>query len=140
MGLRKKVKHWLHQSKKPPSNSLGLQFEPFGWLLSRDPTGLVETTLTSGKTAEDQDLVRRVMKAYQRADAAFEATSSFWDKGIRNLNQNIHDALSGDDVDAAAALLRNPADTNHFWGFDAVCSAPAGKITSERPAGPDRTG
>jgi len=42
------------------------------------------------------------------------------------LKKPIHDVLSGDNALAAAAVLRDPAASAFFWGFDATSSSPRG--------------
>ena len=105
-----------------------MDLESFGWLLSRSPMPSTELVVAPPQAAEDSVLVPRVMSAYAAASAAFAPSRSFWDGSIRRLNADIDAALCGSDAAAAARLLRDPARNTHFWGFDAVCTAPEGKL------------
>src|SRR5262249_27812198 len=50
----------------------------------------------------------------------------FWEAWALGLKKPIHDVLSGDNALAAAAVLRDPAASAFFWGFDATSSSPRG--------------
>jgi hypothetical protein len=105
------------------------RLEHFVWLLNRMPTEVppqlhLSTVLES---PDDLLLVKRVMAAYRRAFAAFTPTEGFWDGFAGGLKKPIHEALIGDDVATATAILRDPASNVFFWGFDAVARASKGK-------------
>jgi len=127
MGLRGTIRRAVRRWRGPSSSALGLSFEPFGWLLSRDPTGVPELSLSSAPVVDDARLVRRVMAAYSAAARQHTPSGSFWDTSIRNLNSDIHEALVGTNEAVATEKLRNPAENSHFWGFDAIAAAPSGK-------------
>ncbi|CAE6800756.1 putative sugar O-methyltransferase [Paraburkholderia nemoris] len=104
--------------------------ENFVWALNRMPSYLPpDLTLSSNPgSPADQNLVRRVMKAYQDAIKHFAPTDGFWDVWHFALKKPIHDALSGDDIDTASRFLRDPASSVFFWGFDAIASSPEGEM------------
>ena len=76
---------------------------------------------------DDLALVKRVMHAYRRAAALFVGSQGPWDTSLVALKRPVHDALIGDDVGRAAAVLRDPAASAFFWGFDATATGPAGE-------------
>jgi hypothetical protein len=92
------------------------------------------------ETPADSLLVTRIMAAYRRAVAAFVPTAGFWDVWASGVKRPIHDALSGDDVARATAILRDPASSTFFWGFDPTASSPEGgpephQLTLQRLSG-----
>ncbi len=127
MGIRKQLLRLAKHFQSPPSAKLGFSFDPFGWLLTHDPAVLPELAVSNGLVVDDNDLVRRVMRSYKGAFSNFVPSTSFWDGSVRKLNADVHDALSSTDEKRCAEFLRNPANNAHFWGFDAIASAPKGK-------------
>jgi hypothetical protein len=103
--------------------------EHFVWLLNRIPAEVPPRLhfATAPEAPDDLLLIKRVMAAYRRADAAFIPTAGFWDVWARGLKKPIHNALIGDDIAAARAILRDPASNVFFWGFDAIASSPEGE-------------
>jgi len=79
---------------------------------------------TPGETAEtpriqDGDLVRRIMVAYRQAVSSdTNLGNSMWNTFSQTYLQDIHKTFLGTDVEAAIAILRNPAKGNLFYGFD----------------------
>ncbi|WP_027583953.1 putative sugar O-methyltransferase [Bradyrhizobium sp. Ai1a-2] len=51
-----------------------------------------------------------------------------WERDLATIKKEIHDALNGSNTEKAAMILRNPAETTFFWGFDAIAKAPPGAI------------
>lgn len=104
--------------------------ENFVWALNRMP-GYCAPKLSHSPpvaTPADEELVRRVMAAYRSAIGQFTPTEGFWDVWHFALKKPVHDALLGDDVAAAAKVLRDPASSAFFWGFDAIASSPEGEM------------
>ncbi|MCL2449059.1 MAG: putative sugar O-methyltransferase [Polyangiaceae bacterium] len=103
---------------------------PFGWLLHRAPSGPPPELVRSKAPArvDDVSLIRRVMASYKRSFNEHSPSESFWDRGIVTLNAEVHHALMGTDVERAGQLLRNPAASTFFWGFDAIAKAPPGSV------------
>ena len=107
-----------------------LELGRFSWLLSSPPMKPVPKLESSVAPEPDDDvaLIKRVMEAYRRACREYVPTQSGWDTHIGQLNKSVHDALIGDDVAVAAKILRDPGETTHFWGFDAIAKAPPGSV------------
>lgn len=87
----------------------------------------VEATLgslgvaSSSSLPDDEGLVARITTAYR---AAYETDvgdkASFWLTEFARMKQADHEVLRDGDLAAAATLLRNPAQTQLFFGFDEV--------------------
>lgn len=134
------IDHYLHYGHKegraylraPDLRSPFLErmaaLENFVFALGRMPSYTPGTLALSPAVSEPQDeqLVKRVMAAYRRAIGKFTPTDGFWDQWHYALKRPIHDALSGTDLVAATKVLRDPASTSFFWGFDAIASCPEG--------------
>jgi hypothetical protein len=108
----------------------GSELGHFAWLLHSRPGPQAPELVLSGAPdyADDLPLIRRVMTAYKQSCETYQRSDSFWDGALTDLKAEIHRGLIGDDVNAAAELLRDPAQTTFFWGFDAIAKAPAGSI------------
>jgi hypothetical protein len=85
----------------------------------------VESTLGSLGAAsasgppDDDGLVLRVTTAYRAADATDVGdTASFWLNEFARVKQADHTVLLDGDLASAATLLRNPARSQLFFGFD----------------------
>jgi hypothetical protein len=106
------------------------RLQHFVWLLNRMPTRVPPPLHLAPalEAPDDLSLVRRVMTAYRRASVAFTPTEGFWDVWAGGLKKPIHEALIGDDVVRATAILRDPASNVFFWGFDAIAKSPEGKL------------
>jgi hypothetical protein len=102
----------------------------FVWLLSHKPAAPALPLAVSQATAvpPDDSLVARTIAAYRKADRAYEKSSSGWDQDISQINLAIHDKLLNGTRPDVAKLLRNPAETTLFWGFDAIAKAPPGAV------------
>lgn len=112
----------------PPASP---NLEHFAWLLNRAPSA-PPTPLVYSRSADhgnDLPLVARVMESYKQSfDRHRPARDSMWERDLTIIKKEIHDALSGADIQRAAKLLRNPAETTFFWGFDAIAKAPLGFV------------
>ena len=124
----------MHSLFAPPDDlaphSTPLQLEYFVWLLSRMPSGEMPAFAVSPSVQVDDDiaLVERVMASFNLAQATFRPSTSPWDTALLDIKKTTYDALSGTDTLQAANVLRNPAASTFFWGFDAVASSPAGEF------------
>lgn len=105
------------------------RLENFVWLLNRMPAGVPPALASSNEpnVPEDFLLIKRVLGAYRYATDEYQASDGGWDTVLFDVKRDVHAALSSGDVDAAAAVLRNPAKNTFFWGFDAIASSPAGE-------------
>ena len=128
LGLRKSIRKRVHTLRRQMAAPSNLETSKFNWLLDRPLSGAVTGSFSTGESAEDGALVRRVMAAYASAVNQHVSSDSFWDGSIFNLNNDIHEALIGADEARAAELLQNPQNTAHFWGFDMPAKAPAGQV------------
>ena len=86
------------------------------------------TFVTAGRDASP-DFVRRLCRSYKHQLGVFEGFGeSFWGS-FADKNKQVHEALLRSDIDAAAAIVRNPSSTDLFYGFDSsarsrlTCSA-----------------
>jgi SAM-dependent methyltransferase len=105
-------------------------YQPIVWTLARPPAStLSELDVTSTQNVDhDRPLVERVQKAYRAAQQVYAGSASAWDMTIGEIKRPIHEALLSRSPEPASTLLRDPASNSHFWGFDAVCKAPAGEV------------
>ena len=129
MSLLRRLGFFASKSKITPAEAKP-NLGHFAWLLHREPAGPAPRLAYSGAAdhGEDQDLVRRVMASYRQSLDRHRPSGSGWDHGLVTIKQEIHDALMEANVETAARLLRNPAETTLFWGFDAIAKAPLGSI------------
>ncbi|RYH64240.1 MAG: putative sugar O-methyltransferase [Alcaligenaceae bacterium] len=114
-----------------PASTHRPSLEEFAWLLGRAPRPddfSLQAARSTGEATDDSTLVERVMVSYVGAAAEFTPSRSFWDSHFFELNRSVHDSLVSGDTAKAVAVLRNPADNTHFWGFDAIAKAPEGQV------------
>jgi hypothetical protein len=77
-----------------------------------------DTTLyNSHGIKTDKDLIRRIVCAYQKANKA-DLGNSMWKAFFTAYQQPIHQTLINGDVEATAALFRNPTASDLFYGID----------------------
>ncbi len=78
-----------------------------------------ETGTSQGRSAIDRELARRIAVAYRYARERFGGfgEASLW-ADIAAKNGDLDALLAGDDMDALAARLNEPAGTDLFYGFD----------------------
>jgi hypothetical protein len=78
-----------------------------------------ETGTSQGRSAIDREVAWRIAVAYRYARERFDGAgvSSLW-AGIAAMNGDLDALLAGDDMDALAARLNEPAGTDLFYGFD----------------------
>ena len=112
------------------SHSTQLQLEYFVWLLNRMPYGGIPV-FTKSPAVDVQDdipLVTRIMASYKIAMQDFRPSDSPWDTGLLDIKKVVCDAFSGTNIGDAASVLRDPASSTFFWGFDAIATSPVGEI------------
>jgi hypothetical protein len=124
------MRRWNRQHSRRNSISTKRELGSFAWLLNSAPPELPPPLVHSPPVdhGDDLPLVERVMAAYKQSTDQYSPTASGWDVDLTNLKRDVHEALISTDTVAAAELLRNPANTTLFWGFDAIAKAPLGKI------------
>lgn len=77
-----------------------------------------DTTLYSSRGVEnDEDLIKRIVSAYQRANNA-DLGNSMWKVFFASYHQPIHQALINGDEKTITEIFRNPKDSDLFFGFD----------------------
>lgn len=114
----------------PQEKPVDPQLENFVWLLNRMPEGVAPPLVRSEAEGSYQDigLVERVAASYKKASTEFRASGDgWWDTALFDIKRDVHNALVSNDTNAAASVLRNPAASTFFWGFDAISSSPAGE-------------
>lgn len=78
-----------------------------------------EPAISAPTANDDELLVERIRAAYRKAITRNEGDQeNFWLKLYSPLKRPIHDALLAHDPSSSRDLLRHPAKTNHFYGFD----------------------
>lgn len=75
----------------------------------------------STTTAEnDETLVSRLLKAYQKSDNEMNRGDSMWQFIFNQNHTEIHQIFKNGPFDSATAILRNPAATDLFYGIDGL--------------------
>jgi SAM-dependent methyltransferase len=94
------------------------------FLLYHRPEGLSAEPAVSAapSTIADGPLVDRIVAAYARASQA-DLGDSMWKMFFSTYHAGIHRTLVEGKRDAVAALLRNPAQNDLFYGFDILTRA-----------------
>ena len=74
-------------------------------------------------TVEDRNLVARIIASYRMANTmwAANAPGSMWNVEFFAKNRDVHEVLVAGDLEAAQRLLRDPSQTDLFYGFDNIC-------------------
>ena len=92
------------------------------FLLRRRRRGLRPLTeVTAGSSADDRELVERIMTAYRRATSSFTWDgSSMWTGIFEQHHAEIHQALLDGDLETVSRALRDPGSSNLFYGFDSL--------------------
>ena len=86
---------------------------------SDDPSG-EPTAVTPAPAVEDDEgaLVDRIIAAYAQSVGITPQSDSFWDNAFFNLKRDIHDALIAKDRPVVTEMLRDPGQTDLFYGFE----------------------
>lgn len=132
-GLKKFARRIGFRSANPPA-PVAIEAKPelgqFVWLLNRQPTQPYPVLIESAAPLMEDDttLIERVISAYKSAIRRYEPSGSAWDREIAEIKKKIHETLLAGDVRAVGKLLRDPANSTLFWGFDAIAKAPPGFI------------
>jgi hypothetical protein len=89
-------------------------------LMHRPSTAYAVTAAAAeGYAQDDLKLVQRLMAAYQHSAAEFEGfRNSMWREFFDRRHTKTHSVFMGRQTDLAAAILRDPASSDLFWGFD----------------------
>ena len=102
----------------------------FAWLLHREPAQSTPVLAASiaPDLEDDHALVERVIAAYRLAYKQHKPSASGWDHDLVEIKKDIHNVLLAGNIEQAGRLLRNPAETALFWGFDAIAKGPPGSV------------
>jgi tetratricopeptide (TPR) repeat protein len=104
---------------QPPA-PLGRPFNSAYQLMHRPSTSYaVNSAMAPGDAHHDPRLVDRLLAAYQSSASEFEGfKGSMWRQFFDQRHQAAHSVFMAGKTDLAAAILRNPASSDLFWGFD----------------------
>ncbi|HUD01207.1 MAG TPA: hypothetical protein VMR37_02685, partial [Rhabdochlamydiaceae bacterium] len=80
------------------------------------------TCRTIGYDSNDTDLILRIISSYQLAKKEHLA-NSMWQIFFDQRHKIIHDFFMGNDFNSCAHILRNPKDSDLFYGFDNLCAS-----------------
>jgi hypothetical protein len=88
--------------------------------LTRDIVSLnANEKMTSNPKNDDLLLVQRIVKAYQHvASSAENRGKSMWQDMYNQRHVPIHNIFKNGNIDAAAAILRDPSQSDLFYGID----------------------
>ncbi len=75
------------------------------------------TYYNSSGVEKDENIIRRIVCAYQKANKA-DLGNSMWKVFFTSYHKPIHQELMSGDVEATTAIFRNPAASDLFYGFD----------------------
>lgn len=72
-------------------------------------------------TPSDETLVKRIIRAYgAAADTNVGQTDSIWLREFELMNKEAHKTLRSGSLDPVTRLLRNPAESMLFFGFESI--------------------
>jgi hypothetical protein len=81
----------------------------------------VPTAWSTGTTADDGVLIDRIIEAYRRSASTVGAdVESLWGKFFHEFHSEIHSALIRGPRSRVEEILRNPATSDLFYGFDSL--------------------
>jgi SAM-dependent methyltransferase len=76
---------------------------------------------TSGTSYDDKLIVDRVITAYQLVSKQFKSNGdSIWQTFFLSLHKDIHQILIDNQREKVTSILRNPASSDLFYGFDNI--------------------
>lgn len=79
-----------------------------------------------GKTevvpTNDEQLVKRIVKAYQSAEKEFLG-NSMWQHFFDHRHKPLHDIFQSGNITQATQILRNPGTNDHFYGIDMLAAS-----------------
>lgn len=73
---------------------------------------------TEPMPVNDASIVKRLLEAYQRSENEESRGNSMWSLFFTDRHAEIHKIFKTGQIDAAAAILRNPGSTDLFYGID----------------------
>lgn len=91
----------------------------FQKLLFREEATLRATYgISKGEDAPDAEIIDRVIAAYNLGTASKVRATAIWEHIYNSRQLPLHQILIGDDRPAIECLLRDPASSDLFYGFD----------------------
>jgi len=94
-------------------------------LLHRPPDKLEGVTVkrSVGETVDDASIVRRVVAFYRHAvQSQADLGQSMWKTFFQEKHEDLHQLVLCGSVDEVAAVLRNPGNSELFYGFSMLCA------------------
>jgi hypothetical protein len=89
-------------------------------------SGFVGIVEGAGSEPDDANLVERLVSSYSKASSTrLDPQGPFWSDYSANYNKETHATLVEGDLKAVTYMLRNPAASMLFYGFDSLSSADA---------------
>jgi len=129
-----KLNQWLTRAQSAPT--IGRPPDASTVLFHRASTKYAITAAAAeGYFQDDLHLVERLLAAYRRSAAEFEKVhDSMWRQFFDERHQTAHKVFMEGDIQLAAAILRNPASSDLFYGFDGLVSSYAKKTVHQGEA------
>lgn len=94
----------------------------------------------SGSSADDSDLIDRVVKAYRTAAVDVkDYGDSMWHTFFDDFHREIHDAMMSNRRGEIERVLRNPASSDLFYGFESLSRSLLGNPRLEEHYAPALT-
>lgn len=94
-----------------------LRASSFKYRYIHRPDALIaQAAFAPGESADDERLIGRLMRSYTTRFA--ETPTDQWLGIFAGFHGDIHEAMISGDSARAAAMLRNPAENDMFYGFD----------------------
>jgi SAM-dependent methyltransferase len=85
---------------------------------SDDPSAAAAAVTPRPVADDDSVLVERIIAAYRKSVGMTQRSDSFWDNAFFKRKRDIHDALMAKDRRVITEMLRDPGQTDLFYGFD----------------------
>jgi hypothetical protein len=79
------------------------------------------TATTAGESADDADLIDRIIGAYRRSTQRAASGDSMWRGFFSEYHADIDEALRNGPRATVEEILRNPATSDLFYGFENLC-------------------
>jgi tetratricopeptide (TPR) repeat protein len=130
-GTLDRLIHWF--TRTLIANGQGLPENGRTQLLHRASTTYAITAAAAdGYAQDDIRLVERLLAAYRHCAAEFESfRNSMWRDFFDERHQEAHKIFMQGQTDLAAAILRNPASSDLFYGFDNLALSTHKKIVQQ---------
>jgi hypothetical protein len=114
----------IYSQKVVPLRQRWLGPRHLSYILHRRPASLAPViAVAPGQPAEDTNLVERVIGAYRHGLSLNERASSMWEAFFDERHRGSHEIFTRGSSEDAGAVLRDPAASDLFWGFDGHCAS-----------------